>query len=71
MKIIQLGAALTTAALVALGGVQESAKPKAPRVGDALPGFRLNDQQGRAVSIGGKNENWTVVAFFPKAMTPG
>ena len=71
MKIIQLGAALTTAALVVLGGVQEGGKPKAPRVGDAAPTFRLNDQQGRAVSIGGKSEHWTVVAFFPKAMTPG
>ena len=68
MKIIQLGAVLTTAALVAFGAAQ---KDESPKVGDAAPTFRLNDQQGRAVSIGGESETWTVVAFFPKAMTPG
>lgn len=47
------------------------ARPAAPVVGKAAPTFRLNDQAGQAVSVGGKAEQWTVVAFYPKAMTPG
>jgi len=47
------------------------APPPAPVVGEPAPAFRLNDHAGRAVSVGGKTELWTVVAFYPKAMTPG
>jgi peroxiredoxin Q/BCP len=39
----------------------------------AVPGaFRLNDQSGAAVSAGGaKDAGWFVLAFYPKALTPG
>ena len=40
-------------------------------VGKAAPSFRVNDHRGRAVRIGGKAKTWTVLAFFPKAATPG
>ena len=50
---------------------QAESGPKAPELGKPAPGFRLNDQTGKAVRIGGKSETWTVVAFYPKAMTPG
>ena len=46
-------------------------RPAPPEVGKAAPTLRLNNHLGEAVSVGGKNENWTVLAFFPKAMTPG
>ena len=46
-------------------------KPAPPKVGDAAPAFRLNDNEGNDVSIGGKSDTWTVVAFYPKARTPG
>lgn len=64
------------AALPVLGLTQETRpaeeKPApAPEVGRDAPSFRLNDARGEAVSIGGKRERWTVLAFFPKAMTPG
>ena len=46
-------------------------KPVGPEVGKPAPAFRLNDHTGRAVKIGGKSDTWTVMAFFPKAATPG
>lgn len=67
MKLIHLAAALTAVALVA----QEVREPQVAKVGEALPAFRLNDQDGKAVAIGGESELWSVLAFFPKAMTPG
>ncbi len=54
------------------GGQDEDAeKQLGPVVGKPTPTIRLNDHNGRAVTIGGKSENWTVLAFFPKAATPG
>ena len=42
-----------------------------PEVGQPAPAFRLNDHNGNAASIGGEKDTWTVVAFYPKALTPG
>ncbi len=42
-----------------------------PEVGKAAPALRLNDHHGHAVAIGGAAETWTVLAFYPKAATPG
>lgn len=41
-------------------------------VGAKAPGFRLNDQHGKAVVLAetGKGR-WTIVAFYPKSATPG
>ena len=53
--------------------LQDEAKqaPTPPRAGAQAPAFRLNDHTGKAVTVGGKSESWTVLAFFPKAATPG
>ena len=40
-------------------------------VGKPAPAFRLNDHLGKMVKVGGESKNWTVIAFYPKAMTPG
>jgi cytochrome oxidase Cu insertion factor (SCO1/SenC/PrrC family) len=41
-------------------------------IGKAAPTIRLNDHTGRATTLGSdKNGRWTVLAFFPKAATPG
>jgi hypothetical protein len=53
---------------------QDPEKPKAPslpEVGKPAPAFRLNDHHGKAVEVGGKADRWTVIAFYPKAATPG
>ena len=63
---------LTALTLLTLG-LQDDPKParKRPDVGKPAPALRLNDHTGNAVSLGGKRSNWTVLAFFPKAATPG
>ena len=65
-------------ALVALIGLltvspQDAPKTaaKRPEVGKVAPALRLNDHHGNIVELGGKRTNWTVLAFFPKAATPG
>ena len=44
---------------------------KRPEVGKPAPALRLNDHHGNIVELPGKSANWTVLAFFPKAATPG
>ena len=41
-------------------------------VGAKAPGFRLNDQAGKAFDLrkAGKGR-WVVLAFYPKSRTPG
>lgn len=41
------------------------------QVGQTAPVFRLNDHLGKAVQVGGETDLWTVLAFYPKAATPG
>lgn len=63
---------LLLAALPCAALVQEPA-PDAPRaiVGAVAPTARLNDHAGKLVSLGGAAEGWTILAFYPKAATPG
>lgn len=49
----------------------EAKPPARPEVGKPAPTFRLNDQEGHAVAVGGASKHWTALAFFPKAATPG
>jgi hypothetical protein len=51
-------------------GPQAGAQKK-PEVGKPAPAMRLNDHRGQIVELGGKRANWSVLAFFPKAATPG
>jgi hypothetical protein len=51
--------------------VVPQAGAKKPEVGKPAPALRLNDHKGNIVELGGKRANWTVLAFFPKAATPG
>jgi hypothetical protein len=69
MKLLSIAAVLAILA----AGIQESPKPamKKPEVGKPAPTVRLNDHHGNIVELGGKRPNWTVLAFFPKAATPG
>ena len=50
---------------------QEKEEASGPEVGKPAPAFRLNDHEGNAVALGGEAKHWTVLAFFPKAMTGG
>jgi peroxiredoxin Q/BCP len=69
---MKLGSLLTLVASGLLLFAQaDEKKPARPEVGKPAPTFRLNDQSGTVHSIGDKSDEWTVLAFFPKAMTPG
>ena len=74
MKLAHLAFAAATLVAFLSGPLQQGQQqrgPKVPQVGDRLPAFRLNDHEGNAVKIGGKSKGWTIVAFYPKALTPG
>ena len=69
---MKLPALLVAAATLLSSPLQEDGKkPALPEVGKPAPAFRLNDHTGRAVPVGGQSDSWRVVAFFPKAATPG
>jgi len=69
MNRIVLAAALV---LACAAPRQDPAQPPPPpHAGDAAPAFRLNDHRGEVRSVGGESEGWTVLAFYPKALTPG
>ena len=42
-----------------------------PEIGKPAPEFTVKDHEGKKVSVGGKSETWTVLAFYPKALTGG
>lgn len=67
MKTLLLAACLAAPWLLPQG----SSKPAGPEVGSPAPSIRLNDQDGVAQAVGGAVEDWTVLAFYPKAMTGG
>ena len=50
---------------------QNQASGGLPEIGKAAPTFRLNDHTGNLVKVGGPDERWRVLAFYPKALTPG
>ena len=64
-------AAAPLVAPVSSPGQDDDDAPKGPQVGQPAPAFRLNTHEGKAASVGGESETWTVLAFFPKAATPG
>jgi hypothetical protein len=69
MKLAHLLFAALTAALCLQSS--DVSKERRLEVGGEAPSFRLNDHRGDVISVGGERETWTVVAFYPKAMTPG
>ena len=64
--------ALTAALALVVPQDERQDAPVLPEVGKPAPAFQLNDSTGAAVGIGpGQQEAWTVLAYFPKAATPG
>ena len=62
---------LLPGAFTALAPQKSDKKPELPKLEKKAPTFRLNNHDGELASIGGSQDDWTVLAFFPKAMTPG
>ncbi len=45
---------------------------KMPEVGQPAPKLRLNNHEGKLTEVpAGEDFDWTVLAFYPKAATPG
>jgi len=73
-------AATALAAVSALALAAEPAKiaaptaadaPATPAVGTVAPGFRLQDQNGKWISLDEQRGKWVVLYFYPKDQTPG
>lgn len=47
------------------------ARAESPAPGSAAPSFRLQDQNGRWVSLDEQRGRWVVIYFYPKDATPG
>ena len=67
--------ALLPALLLLAPLTQDNKKPapaKTVEVGTPAPSFRLNDHKGELRKIGGVTKSkWTVLVFYPMALTPG
>ncbi len=73
IRIKTLALAAAVLPLAFQNAVQEpmpKAAPDVAAVGAPAPGIRLNDQSGTPVKVG-STDRWTVLAFFPRAATPG
>src|ERR1700749_5319596 len=62
-----LSAGLVSGALGASDG-QRNSKLK---LGDAIPAVAAKDQNGQEVNLGESKTGYTLVYFYPKAMSPG
>lgn len=62
------GIFLITLVAFLAGGAAQAATPA---VGQRAPGFRLQDQTGRWVSLDEQAGKWVVLYFYPKDKTPG
>jgi len=74
---MRVAAAVAAVALLVAGAAfaQEKEKPMTAAliaVGTEAPDFRLNDHNGNGVRLSSfRGKKWVVLAFYPKAMTPG
>ena len=57
-------------AFSALGASDEQSNGKL-KLGDSIPAVTAKDQNGQDVNLGENKTGYTLVYFFPKAMTPG
>jgi thioredoxin-dependent peroxiredoxin len=57
-------------AFSALGASDEQSNGKL-KLGDSIPAVSAKDQNGQDVNLGENKTGYTLVYFFPKAMTPG
>ena len=64
-------AALALAGGIAVLAAVLHAGDKTPAVGTEVPGFTLNSQDGKPVSLHDFRGKWVVLYFYPKDMTPG
>ena len=70
--LLTVGAVMAQDAAGPGAGPAPDAAPPELAPGAPAPDFRLNDQHGDALRLSEvAKDRWVVLAFFPKAMTPG
>ena len=71
MKLLFITSLLSAGlAFSALGASDEQSNGKL-KLGDSIPAVTAKDQNGQDVNLGENKTGYTLVYFFPKAMTPG
>ncbi len=63
-----VAALLVSPAALSLGHSQSAPFPE---VGEFAPVFTVKDHESNSVTVGGRSDTWTVLAFYPKALTGG
>jgi peroxiredoxin Q/BCP len=63
--------AVLLASAMALTAVSVVRADDIPAVGQTAPGFTLNSQEGKPVSLADYRGKWVVLYFYPKDMTTG
>jgi thioredoxin-dependent peroxiredoxin len=63
--------ALSVAAETAPAPAAAAEATATPAVGTAAPSFRLQDQNGKWISLDEQRGKWVVLYFYPKDQTPG
>jgi len=58
-------------ALLTVCAAATPAFAEAPAVGTVAPAFKLQDQNGKTVSLADQRGKWVVLYFYPKDDTPG
>ena len=61
----------TLAAILLVSSALQAQGDPFPEIGKPAPVFTVNDHEGKEVTVGGKSDTWTVLAFYPKALTGG
>lgn len=61
----------TLAFLFATAPALQAQENPLPTIGEAAPTFTVKDHTGADTTVGGKSDTWTVLAFYPKALTGG
>jgi thioredoxin-dependent peroxiredoxin len=71
MKRMLSLAAPAVALFLAAGATTSLGAAEMPAVGSEAPGFTLQSQEGKTVSLKDFRGQWVVLYFYPKDMTPG
>lgn len=71
MFSIRLSAFFAAALLAVTVSVAPQAVADSPKAGQMAPDFRLQDQNGKWVSLKEQRGKWVVLYFYPKDNTPG
>jgi peroxiredoxin Q/BCP len=67
--LLAIGTAVALVAFLAL--IVSPAATAAPAMGDAAPAFRLQDQNGKWLSLNDESGKWLVLYFYPMDDSPG